>query len=124
MRRVVVFLFIQLALVAQAGSASYEVDADNMRTIEDSMKNLDSHVALKDAKGATQEAKDLIAAFEQVQDFYARKGNATDAVGFARKTHELVRQILSSVEAGDYDGAAGSVNQLARSCKSCHDIYK
>ncbi|MCV2355666.1 hypothetical protein LNV09_16095 [Paucibacter sp. B2R-40] len=125
MPRFAVFLLVTLMiLVGPAGSAGYEVDADNMRAIEDTMKSLDSHVALKEAKLAAQEAKELVGAFEQVQAYYVGKGDAADGIEMARKTHALARQILQSVEAGDFEAASGSVTQLVRSCKACHDVYK
>ncbi|WP_161974547.1 cytochrome c [Piscinibacter terrae] len=105
-------------------SAQFEVDSDLMRNIEDTTKSLDSNVSLKDAKSAAAEAKELATLFAQVEDFYARKGDATDAVGFSRKTHDLAEQVIKAVDAGDYDTASTTVIALARSCKSCHEVYK
>jgi len=124
MRTPIVFLTLTLALLGGVMSDTFEITADAMRDIEDTTKSLDSNVALKDAKTAVNEAKQLVAFFRQVEGFYAQKGDAADAVGYARKTHELAAQTLAAVEAQDFDRAGDTVSALARSCKSCHDVYK
>jgi len=104
--------------------AQFEVDSDLMRNIEDTTKSLDSNLSLKDAKSASAEAKELAALFAQVEEFYTRKGDAADAVGFSRKTHDLAEEVLKAIDAGDYGTASTSVVALTRSCKSCHEVYK
>lgn len=125
MHRYATALFAALLVLAgQVMPAQFEVNSDLMRNIEDTTKSLDSNVSLKDAKAAAAEAKELTALFAQVEDFYARRGDAADAVGFSRKTHDLAEQVLKAVDSGDYDTASTSVIALARSCKSCHEVYK
>ena len=124
MRPKTAFLLSQLVLLGSVAAPQFEITADAMRNIEDTTKSLDSNVALKDAKTAVNEAKELVAFFRQVEGFYAQKGDAADAVGYARKTHELAAQTLAAVEAQDFDRAGDTVSALARSCKSCHDVYK
>ena len=124
MRPKTAFFLSQLVLLGSVASAQFEITADAMRDIEDTTKSLDSNVALKDAKTAVNEAQQLVAFFRQVEGFYAQKGDAADAVGYARKTHELAVQTLAAVEAQDFDHASDTVSALARSCKSCHDVYK
>lgn len=105
-------------------AATFEVDGELMRGIEDTTKSLDSNVALKDKKAAGGEARELAALFVQVESYYSAKANAADAVGWARKTHQLAASVQQSVEAEDYDAAADTVSQLVRSCKTCHEVYK
>jgi cytochrome c556 len=123
MRTLSVFLSLTLVLLGPVSSAQFEITADNMRDIEDVAKSLDSNVALKDAK-AVDEARELVAFFQQVEAFYVQKGDAAQGVGFARKSHELAKQALAAVEAKNYDAAGEAVNALTRSCKTCHDVYK
>jgi soluble cytochrome b562 len=124
MRKLLVFLGLSLTLFGSVLSAQFEITDDAMRDIEDTAKSLDSHVVLKDKKAALAEVQELIAYFRQVEGFYAAKPDAGDGVEFARKTHVLAEDVLKSIEAGNFDQAAESVNTLTRSCKTCHDVYK
>ncbi|HEX3139984.1 MAG TPA: hypothetical protein VHQ87_08015 [Rhizobacter sp.] len=124
MRPKTAFLLSQLVLLGSVASAQFEITADAMRDIEDTTKSLDSNVALKEAKSAVAEAKELVVFFRQVEGYYALKPDAADAVGYARKTHELAAQALAAIEAQNFDQAGDSVAALTRSCKTCHDVYK
>ena len=120
-------LFIAAAQLALAGSAlcaTFDVDGDLMRGIDDTAKSLDSEVAQKDAKAAAADARSLVDTFAHVESHYAEKLETADAVGFAHHTQELAAQTLKAIEANDFDAAGDSVAQLTRSCKSCHEVYK
>ncbi|HSW09240.1 MAG TPA: hypothetical protein VLK61_32045 [Aquabacterium sp.] len=123
MRRPFVVVTMLVALLGSALSASFEIDGDLMRGIEDTAKSLDSHVSLKDAQ-AVAEAKELAELFTQIEAFYARKGDAADGVGFARNSHALALQAQQAAQARDFDAAADAVGKLIRSCKTCHQVYK
>ncbi|MEO8153930.1 MAG: hypothetical protein ABI605_12730 [Rhizobacter sp.] len=124
MRTLIAFLTFQLVLLGSVASAQFELTADAMREIEDTTKSLDSNVSLKDGKSALAEAREVAAFFRQVEGYYAQKGGADDAVGYARKTHELATQALVAIEAQNFEQAVETVGDLARSCKRCHDVYK
>jgi cytochrome c556 len=124
MRKPLVFLIAQLALLGAVASAPIDIDADLMRGIDDTAKSLDSDVAQKDAKAATQEARELVETFTRIEAHYAEKPETVDAVNFAHRTQMLAAQALKAIQAQDFDAAAETVNQLTRSCKSCHDVYK
>jgi cytochrome c556 len=124
MRKTFTFLLMQLALLGSVVPAQLEVDDDLMRNIEDTMKSLDSNVAIKDVKAARAEARELADLFAQIEAYYARKGDTPDAVGFSRKTHDLAAQVLKAVETQDFDTASDTVNQFIKSCKPCHQVYK
>ena len=118
-------LLIALAALALAGAAlSEDVDGDLMRGIDDTAKSLDSDVAQKDAKAAAADARSLVDTFARIESHYGQKPETADAVGFAHKTQELAAQALKAIDASDFDAAADSVGQLARSCKTCHNVYK
>lgn len=123
MRKTLVFLALQLALLGGVVSATFEIRDDDMRDIEDTLKSLDSNVALKDRKAAA-EARELQSYFQLVEQFYAAQPDKADAVGFSRKSHELAAQVRAAVEAGNFDAAGDAVGLLTRSCKTCHDVYK
>ena len=124
MRKPIIFVLAQLALLGTVASAPIDVDADLMRGIDDSAKSLDSNVAQKDAKAAAADAKSLVETFAHIESHYGEKPETADAVGFAHHTQELAAQALKAVEAQDFDAAGDAVAQLTRSCKTCHEVYK
>ena len=115
---------VQLVLAGSALCATFDVDADLMRGIDDTVKSLDSNVAQKDAKAAVTDARSLVDTFALVESHYGEKPETADAVGFAHRTHDLAAQALKALEAQDFDTAGDAVAQLTRSCKTCHEVYK
>ena len=115
---------LPFVLVTSALCATFDVDADLMRGIDDTAKDLDSSVGQKDAKAAAADARSLVETFTHVEAHYAEKPETADAVGFAHHTQELATQALKAIEANDFDAANTAVEQLTRSCKSCHEVYK
>lgn len=113
-----------LVLAGGALCASFDVDADLMRGIDDTAKSLDSNVAQKDAKAAAADARSLVETFAHIEAHYGEKPETADAAGFAHHTQDLAAQALKAVEANDFDAANGAVEQLTRSCKRCHEVYK
>jgi soluble cytochrome b562 len=117
---------LQFALLGTGlcAAEAVDVDSDLMRGIDDTAKSLDSEVALKDAKAALADAKSLVETFARIESHYGQKPDSADAVGFAHRTQALAAQTLKAIEAQDFDAASEAVNQLTRSCKTCHDVYK
>ena len=113
-----------LAVATSALCAGFDVDGDLMRGIDDTAKDLDSSVAQKDAKAAAADARSLVDTFTHVEAHYGEKPETADAAGFAHHTQELAAQALKAIEANDFDAANTAVEQLTRSCKSCHEVYK
>jgi len=95
-----------------------------MHSIEDNNKSLASNIAIKAAKEASSDARELNEMFAAVEAFYARKGDAPDAVELAKKSRALSAQILESVSASDFGAATDSATTLSRTCKTCHNYYK
>jgi hypothetical protein len=124
MRRALVVLGALLALAGAARSDQAELDTDLMHSIEDSNKSLASNIAIKAAKGASSDARELNEMFATVEAFYAKKGDAPDAVELAKKSRALSAQILESVSASDFGAATDSATTLSRTCKTCHNYYK
>ena len=113
-----------LSSSALCASAAIDVDADLMRGIDDTAKSLDSNVAQKDAKAAAADARSLVDTFARIESHYGEKPETADAVGFAHHTQDLATQTLKAIDALDFDAAGEAVNQLTRSCKTCHEVYK
>jgi cytochrome c556 len=101
-----------------------DFDDDLMRDMDTAIKDLEPVVGAKNAVAATGDAKLLRDGFKQTEDYFARKGNAADAVEFARKSEELTATVLKEITANDFDAAANSARALSKSCRACHDVYK
>ena len=125
-QRTLLACVLQFTLLGTALCAAdaIDVDGDLMRGIDDTAKSLDSEVAQKDAKAALADARSLVETFARIESHYGQKPETADAVGFAHKTQELAAQALKAIEAQDFDAAGEAVNQLTRSCKTCHEVYK
>ena len=115
---------VSLAVATSALCAGFDVDGDLMRGIDDTAKDLDSNVAQKDAKAAAADARSLVETFSHIEAHYGEKPETADAAGFAHHTQELAAQALKAIEANDFDAANTAVEQLTRSCKTCHEVYK
>jgi cytochrome c556 len=111
-------------IASSALCAGIDVDADLMRGIDDTAKSLDSNVGQKDGKAAAADAKSLVDTFARIESHYGEKPETADAVGFAHHTQDLAAQALKAIEANDFDAANTAVEQLTRSCKTCHEVYK
>ena len=114
----------QLVLASAALCATFDVDGELMRGIDETAKSLDSEVAQKDAKAAASDARSLVDTFAHVESHYGEKPETADAAGFAHHTQELAALALKDIEAGDFDAAGDAVAQLTRSCRNCHEVYK
>lgn len=115
-----------VALAAIAGSvvaAQVSVDEDYMQVMEDRQKSLANNIAQQNADGATEDAKELEVMFKDVIEFYAAKGKE-DAINWARESEGLAVAINKYVASNDYDTAATTAIALAKTCKSCHRVYK
>jgi enoyl-[acyl-carrier-protein] reductase (NADH) len=115
---------VHFTLLGAALCATFDVDADLMRGIDDSAKSLDSNVAQKDAKAAAADARSLVETFARIESHYGEKPETVDAVAFAHRTRSLADQALQAIEAQDFDTAGDHVANLTRSCKNCHEVYK
>jgi hypothetical protein len=117
----------QLALlggVLAAPAPVDDIDAPLMQGVDDAAKSLDSDVSQKDAKAAADDARTLVDTFARIEAHYALKPETADAAGFAHRTGELAQRALAAIGSQDFDAAGDAVQQLNRSCKTCHDVYK
>lgn len=114
---------LPLLIATAVLAAQADLSADDMRNAEDTLRDLDSNIALQNRK-ALDEAKELTRFFQQVGAHYSAQPDATRGVDFARRSQEYAQAIATAVETGDYDAAQERLSDLTRSCKACHEIYK
>ena len=94
-----------------------------MGIMKDRQKSLSSNIALSNAKGATEDATEILDMFNDVEDFFAKKSNAQDGVDWSKQSKELTSSIIKAVAAKDFDTAAKTSISLAQACKTCHAKY-
>jgi outer membrane protein assembly factor BamA len=95
-----------------------------MQVMEDRQKSLTSNIALKNSQAAVEDAKELDQMFNDVETFYAHKGNASDAVTWTKESKNLAVAITQYVASNDFDTASVKAVSLAKTCKECHSVYK
>lgn len=105
-----------------------EMDMDLMQTIEDTNDSLSSNVALEEGEAAIADAKILNELFGVVEEHYTKEvaagGDFAEAVDLSSKSIKLTAEIIEHLNAGDFESAANSATDLARTCKTCHNFYK
>jgi flagellar basal body rod protein FlgB len=114
-------------LLAMAGSvlaAQITLDEDYMQVMEDRQKSLTNNIALRNVPGANEDLKELGEMFAEVEAYYTQKGNAADAVGWAKTSGDYAVAITNYVAAADFDNASVTSVKMAKTCKECHSVYK
>lgn len=131
---VVVVRFVAIAMVSSLfiSPASFaeeaEMDMDLMQTIESTNDNLSSNIALENAESAIADAKTLNELFVVVEEHYKKASTAgedvAEAVDLSTKSVKFSNEIMVFLEQKDFDSAANTATDLARTCKTCHNFYK
>ena len=125
-RRIVpalVALGLATALVAAEIDLT-DFDDDLMRSMDDSIKDLEPVIAAGNAQTAASDAAVIVDGLKWTQDYFTKKGNTADAVGYARDSLQLADAVQKALAAHDLQSAGTSARALSKSCKACHDVYK
>ncbi|MEA3179371.1 MAG: hypothetical protein QOI59_2894 [Gammaproteobacteria bacterium] len=97
---------------------------DVMRDMDDTMKRLDSDIAMRDAKSVASDSASIREGLGYAQQYFTKKGNVEDAVQWARQAQDLVEAVTNAVQAGDFDSSLSKYDLLVKTCRACHDVYK
>ena len=126
MRKMIKLCGILFVLASGLVYAEAEFDFEElMESIDTNSHNLQGNIASKDATATIELAKKMQNDFKLVEGFFAKRGNAADAVTDAKKYEELAAEIVKFVEANDYDSASSKAIEISNSCDdACHDTYK
>ncbi len=117
----IVFVLASSMVYAEAAFDFEEL----MESIDTNSHNLQGNIASKDANATIELAKKMQNDFKLVEGFFAKRGNAADAVTDAKKYEDLAAEIVKFVEANDYESASNKAIQISNSCDdACHDTYK
>ena len=123
-KRKALVYFSLFVLTGSVGAAQVSVDEDFMQIMDDRQKSLTSNIALGNAQAASTDIRQIAEMFNDVEAFYAQKGNAQDAVTWSRESKVLAATITKSVAAKNFDAASQTSVSLAQTCKECHRAYK
>src|ERR1700722_19846863 len=87
-----------------------------MKTIDDKNQSVQRNIAAKDASAATADGRALQDTFKLVEEFWKRRGNASNAVELAQAAEERAAQVVKAVAAKDFDTAATQSVKVAETC--------
>ena len=110
-----------------AGTVSLDLsdfNDDVMRSMDDTMKRLDSDIATRDPKSVASDSALIREGLEYARDYFEKKGNVEDAVRWARQGQDVAEAVAGAVQANDYDTSLSKYDSLVKICRSCHDVYK
>lgn len=126
MRNKTIFFGLLFAMTVGGVSAESEFDFEEMmKDVETQTQNVQNSISAKDANTATTDAKKLQDEFKLVEVFFARRGNAADAVTISKDYQDMAVKIQTSLAAGDYDTAGTVASDFSKQCRgACHDSYK
>jgi len=125
MRKIIIVVGIQAALAAGILLAQSQDDFDAwMRTIDEKNQSVQRNIAAKDADAATADAKTLQETFKLVEGFWAKRGNAPEAVELSQKAQQQAADVVKSATAKDYDAASTQSINIAQTCTACHRLYR
>ncbi len=119
-----VIILVSYPLVA----GETEMDMDLMQTIESANDNLSSNIALGNVESAIADAQTLNELFAVVAEHYQKERatgkDVAEASDLARKSVKFSGEIIKSLQQQDFESAANTATDLARTCKTCHNFYK
>jgi hypothetical protein len=110
------------ALAAEIDLSDF--DDDLMRSMDDSIKDLEPVIAAGNVHSAVDDAAVIVDGLKWTQDYFVKKGNTDDAVKFAHDSLQRVDAVQKALVANDLQTAAAAARVLSKSCKACHDVYK
>ncbi len=101
-----------------------DFDDDLMHDMDDATKDLEPVLGAQNAQAAATDVQILQNGFKWTEEYFRRKGNTDDAVKIARHGQELIAEVVRKVTSRDFPAAAAAARDAAKTCGSCHDIYK
>lgn len=128
---VVVLSYVAFLLgvsVLPVAAEEAEMDMDLMQTIESTNDNLSSNIALENGESAIADAQTLNELFAVVADHYEKElaagKDVAEAIDLTKKSIKFSSEIITFVQQEDFESAANTATDLARTCKTCHNFYK
>ena len=117
---------VALALVLCGGAGAQSVwDFDDwMQDIDDGSQDLQRRIEKRDADSAQESARELADLYARMEQFFAKRGNAADAVRWSREGRDFATQAVADLQAGRFAAARRNALGIAHGCRDCHYQYK
>jgi hypothetical protein len=101
-----------------------DYDDDLMHDIDRVIKYFEPDIAGHSADAARDDAAELRRGFIYTEDYFSKKGNTQDAVEISRQGLASLDRVLKNLDAENFDAAEEAARDVAKACRTCHDIYK
>lgn len=101
-----------------------DVDSYLMQDMENALEDLEPVLVAGNAVSARADAEVLRDGLQYTHEYFVGKGNAEDAVKIAADGQAAIARLFTALDANDLQAAITSARDIAKNCKSCHDIYK
>ena len=125
MRRIQIVFCVCMGLVAGLVLAQSESDFSGwMKQIAATRGQLKGNLKSMDTNAAKANAKILEDDFKQVEMFWSKRGNAADAVNFAKTANMAAANVMAAAAAGDWAKANSELNTIGTTCGGCHMAHR
>jgi hypothetical protein len=111
-----------LFTVARAESI-FQFDVWMQRT-EKRMLSVQRNLKSGNADAAIADATELRELYQKMEDFFAHRDDAIDAVKQSHDGVALLGRVIDSTTVHDYDAALTSAISVSKACRDCHNQYK
>lgn len=102
----------------------HDYDDELMRTLDQTIKYFEPDVTAGNAEGSAEDAGTIRDAYKWMEGYFAKKGNAEQAVQIAQQGEGYLDTAMKALAAKNLDAAGDAAHDLGRTCRSCHDIYR
>ena len=76
-----------------------------------------------DLAAAASSAAEVKAAFQQIEQFWAKRGVA-DAQEFAKNVQQAADEAHAAAKAGNKEGAMAAAKKIGANCQGCHKLHR
>jgi hypothetical protein len=129
-RKLVILFALGAATLASSAYAEHrdidlhDYDDDLMRDLDKTIKYFEPDITARNAQGALDDAAVLQDGFKYTEGYFAKKGDADDAVQLSKEGLGYIAAAIKSVSENNFDAAAEAARGAAKTCRACHDTYK
>jgi hypothetical protein len=125
-KRVTVCTSILMLAVAMVGFAA-PADSDYptmMKSAVAARGALNMAIMMMDWPTVATQATNVQTQFKAIEDFWTKRGNAQDAIGFAANIEKAAAATHDAAVAGNAAGASDAAKGIAANCGGCHMAHR
>jgi hypothetical protein len=113
------------AALAEAAKSEYaDYDDDLMKDLDRTIKFFEPDISGENEAGVTDDIAVLRQGFQYTEKYFAKRGNAPDAVKISEDGLKALDAVQKALTAKSIDAAAAKAREAAEACRACHDVYK